>query len=179
MGGVRGSKYTYIVNSVLQGLWEMRRTFPASKGSSLRTAYVWLMQQHGLGTFMAQEIVADLKYQSAWRNASDWWTFAAPGRGSFQGTAYLMNRPQKRSLESSRRGVETRITTRMNEEEWRSILAYVQKWINARLVRRRLEPLHAQDVQGALCEFARYERIRRGEGFTRRYTPAHSQTEVS
>jgi hypothetical protein len=44
-----------------------------------------LIKFDGLGSFIAAQVIADLKYIEPFKFAIDWWTFAASGPGSRRG----------------------------------------------------------------------------------------------
>jgi hypothetical protein len=106
-----------------------------------------LMQFDGLGSFMAAQAVADLKYVEPLLTALDWYTFAASGPGSRRGLNRVL-------------GYE--ITAPWSEANWYQQLQMLRKDIE-RFLPTMFE-LHAQDLQNCLCEFDKYERVRLGEG---------------
>jgi hypothetical protein len=101
-----------------------------------------LTQFDGLGSFIAAQIIADLKYMPPLDKAKDWHTFASSGPGSRRG----LNRVCGRAVNES-----------WTEDKWRAALTALQE---------KIKPLemHAQDLQNCLCEFDKYERVRLGEG---------------
>lgn len=109
---------------------------------SLKEAAEVLTQAKGISTFLAGQIIADMKYTSALRGAPDWWTWCAPGPGSVRG----MNRLHGRDIEY--RLPDDKFLAEMDE-----LMGLVP----------RLE-LHAQDVQNCLCEWDKYSRVFNNEG---------------
>jgi hypothetical protein len=144
--GQKVSKETYLA-VMFQELWEARTELRPRPGDTLRSYHANLGMRRGLRSFMAAQVVADLKYVSPLREASDWQTFAASGPGSRRGLNRVLDRPVK---------------SYWQEDDWWLKLRHVQDWLNDQL--RWDEPLHAQDVQNCLCEFDKIERIRNGEG---------------
>jgi hypothetical protein len=144
-------KVEYIVYKVLNVLWAERTGMRPKPVDTLGVYHDMLMQFDGLGSFIAAQVVADLKYMEPLASAADWQTFAASGPGSRRG----MNRVT---------GVAP--TTSLSEGEFRAKMSFLQPALNAMLAKSDLfpRPLHAQDVQNCLCEFDKYERARLGEG---------------
>ena len=111
---------------------------------SLSLFHRWLMQIDGLGSFLAAQVVADLKntpgHELGW--ADDWFTFAAPGPGSLRGLVAYFGHP----------------VTPSNFEASLSLVAQQVK----PLVAGYVGAIHAQDFQNCLCEFSKYIRVREG-----------------
>jgi hypothetical protein len=140
--GVAMDKVDYLVYKVLGLLWAERKYMRPKPGDTLEVYHDMLMGFDGLGSFIAAQVVADLKYLPPLDKARDWQTFAASGPGSRRGLNRVMgNIPDKP----------------WREQHWRNTLADLQEAI------KPLE-LHAQDLQNCLCEFDKYERARLGEG---------------
>jgi hypothetical protein len=142
-----GPKIESIVNDRLKPLWENREVITAHLGACelLEEVYQVFRAQHGFGSFMAAQIVADLKYTPQFRNVKDWMTFAAPGPGSKRGLNRLCGRP---------------INAPWKDSVWLETLHEFQKKLNKEIN----PPLHAQDVQGIFCETDKYLRVKNGEG---------------
>lgn len=132
---------------VLDALWAARKTLRPTAADTLCSYHMTLGACYGLGSFLAAQVVADLKYAAPLRSASDWQTFAASGPGSRRGLNRLLGHA---------------VDGRWREDNWRLTLDRVRVQLNDAL--RWDEPLHAQDVQNCLCEFDKYERARTGEG---------------
>lgn len=154
--GRRMDKVDYLIKEVLGPLWALRRNITASlRGATLAQAHDLLTRQNGLGSFMAAQVLADLKYADPglW---PDFHTFAASGPGSKRG----MNRVIGRE-----------ITKGMTETQFRFYIEELGARVNKAL--KWEEPLTAQDLQNCLCEFDKYERARLGEGEPKQlYRPA-------
>lgn len=144
--GRSGPKEEYVAD-VLCRLWRARETLRPRPGDTLCSYHMTLGACYGLGSFLAAQVVADLKYAPPLRDASDWQTFAASGPGSRRGLNRLMNHA---------------VDGKWREDNWRLTLNRVQTQLNDAL--HWDEPLHAQDVQNCLCEFDKWERARTGEG---------------
>ncbi len=110
-----------------------------------------LMEVDGLGSFLAAQVVADMKNTQGHplQSAPDWYTWSAHGPGSLKGLeAYF----RERVLPS---GYHRAIAKCW--EEVRPLLA------------ADLQDLHMQDFQNCLCEFSKYIRIKEGGHARNRY----------
>lgn len=111
------------------------------KGDTLQTASDILQLTPGLGTFLAAQVVADLKYTPLLAGAVDKWTYCAPGPGSTMGLNFLHGRDRNKSI---------------GEKQF-------QKEVNDladKLMDDGVVVLDAHDTQNCLCEFSKYIRIR-------------------
>lgn len=149
-------KVDYVVDIVLQPLWDKRKLMRSRLNTGqLANAHIALCEEQGLGSFMAAQILADLKYAPSSHMWEDFATFAASGPGSRRG----LNRVMGYS-----------VTSPWNEVTFRETLAALRDAVNKRLT---MEALTAQDIQNCLCEFDKYERARTGDGRPKqKYTPA-------
>lgn len=128
------------------------RGTPWPAGCSLEEIAGHLILLPGISTFMAGQIVADLKYASPYRHARDWMTFAVPGPGSKRGMSRVFDRPVDQTwpgnswtvaMHSLRAGIFLPLKHKLEDDDY---------------------TLHAQDIQNCLCEFDKYERVRLGQG---------------
>jgi len=148
--GRRMDKVDYVIDCILKPLWEKRAAITASlKGATLDQAQELFMAQQGMASFMAAQVLADLKYLEP-RRWPDFHTFASSGPGSKRG----LNRVLGRAL-----------TDPLREPIFREYLLELRKKVNDVLMSKYgwTEPLTAQDLQNCLCEFDKYERARLGE----------------
>jgi hypothetical protein len=156
-GAVKGEeKYAYQEREVFTPLWDVRYRLKPRAGDTLNSYHVLLGQFHGLGSFMAAQVVADLKYVSPLKEAADWATFAASGPGSRKGLNYVLGRP---------------VESPWTEEEWRMELDRLRPTVVNFCEQNGMLPPHAQDVQNCLCEFSKWERTRLGLGRPRARYP--------
>ena len=153
--GISMNKIEYVCERVFEPAAEIAALHapraPWPTGATLEEVAGHLTLLPGLSTFMAGQVVADLKYAGPYLNASDWWDFAVPGPGSKRG----MNRVFNRDVEAG-----------WPRDSWRNAMQDLRSALD-RPLRRELGyglKLHAQDVQNCLCEFDKYERVRLGEG---------------
>lgn len=154
--GVSMNKIDYVCDEVFAPAAEVVQTskgsIPWPNGATLEEVAGHLVLLPGLSTFMAGQIVADLKYALPYVWATDWATFAVPGPGSRRGMNRVCDRPTPASWPG---------------DTWREAMKELRAEIDWPL-KRKLDDesygLHAQDVQNCLCEFDKYERVRLGEG---------------
>lgn len=142
--GMAIDKVEYVLYNVLNVIWGERKNMRPKPGDTLEVYHNMLMGFDGLGSFIAAQVVADLKYMEPLKSAVDWWTFAASGPGSRRGLNRVMERP---------------VDAPWKESNWRGQLYIL---LNQREI--KTFGLHAQDLQNCLCEFDKYERARLGEG---------------
>lgn len=111
-----------------------------------------LMRTNGLGSFLAAQVIADLKNTAGHplQNAPDFYTWSAPGPGSLKGlSAYY----------------EASITARLYQKHITTCWAEVQP-----LLPTNLQDLHMQDFQNCLCEFSKFIRVRKGGHARNKYS---------
>lgn len=122
-----------------------RSTYRPVAGDGLYHTWDQLQSQgvSGMGSFLAAQVVADLKYTPILKDAYDWWTFCAPGPGSQQGLNRLLDLP---------------LMKQWNHQDFETAVNTLRQAITM--------ILHAQDVQNCLCEFSKYRR-----GFSRSKYP--------
>lgn len=113
----------------------------------LQDAYDYLAQFPYLGSFMAAQLIADLKYTDMLSGAPDWHTFAASGPGSRRGLNIVCGRDPESSW---------------RPKEWHEQLLELRERISPMFVSEGWEVPHAQDVQNICCEWSKYTR-----GFSR------------
>jgi len=149
-----GPKIDYICDEVLTPLWGDRDEIRPKGYDTLDGFHEILLEHNGLGSFMAAQIVADMKYVEPLLSAKDWHTWAASGPGSRRGLNYVCDRQGH-----------------WKEAEWRKVLGILHHWIDHKIEKAGMPELHAQDLQNCLCEFGKYERTRLGEGKPRSRYP--------
>jgi hypothetical protein len=134
------------IDYILDRVWEpIYKRFQRPKEQSLAAYHQALMKFDGMGSFMAGQVVADLKYTSELRGAADWNSWAAIGPGSRRG----LNRYFGRRLEGA-----------ISSQQFLREITLLQNAV----VQYCGMAIHAQDIQNCLCEFDKYCRTKNGEG---------------
>jgi len=150
----------YIIKTVngknkLDGaLWAIDHALPVAielaeyaeaKGYFLSEAQEILLKAPYLGSFMAAQLIADMKYTKLFptNKVEDWHTWAASGPGSRRGLNILN---------------DADIEHPWREKEWLAELGILRNMIIPMFEEYGWEIPHAQDVQNMLCEFSKYQR---------------------
>jgi hypothetical protein len=141
---------------VFDKLWTNRVVLRPRRDEYLSNVHVRLSRQFGLGTFTANQVVADLKWGDALRSAPDWTTFAASGPGSLRGMNRLCGRP---------------LNQRWREDDWHAALLEARKAVAPSLP-KELRELDAQNVEHGLCEFDKWCRVQEGGRPKQVFSPA-------
>jgi hypothetical protein len=157
--GVSMDKVDYILDRVLTPIWEKGRA-PITRNhrpnlnfqESLEEYWEHLRQFDGLGSFMAGQVVADLKFTPLLDGASDWWAWAPLGPGSIRGLNRYHGRPVEKALRQDQ-GLKE-----INEQ--RLLIEDELGWL-----------LPAHNIQNCNCEFDKYLRVKNGEGRPRSHYP--------
>lgn len=151
-------KAIYLVTHVLDPLWADRQHIAStiSKAKTLAEVHALLSSYNGLGSFMAAQVIADLKYTMPMRKADDWMTWAASGPGSRRGLNRVCGKP---------------VDSPWKEREWLEALVSLHKEVSKFIQKQGMPVLHAQDLQNCLCEFDKYMRVKLGEGRPRSLYP--------
>lgn len=148
--GNQMDKIDYMVDKVWLPVYIGHR-YP-NKEETLNSYWNYLNQFDGLGSFMAAQIVCDLKYTKALKDAPDWWRWCAKGPGSIRGVnRYLGRLP----------------TAKLSNDEFMDTIHKQQ----GRILFELGVQLHAQDVQNCNCEFDKYMRVLNNEGRPRSTYP--------
>lgn len=146
-------KHMYLCDVLMPAVYEALG--PSLDGApvlheTLRESHRVLMRIFGLGSFMAAQVIADLKNtpRHMLNTAPDWGTWAAPGPGSLRGLEWLWGRKISPTEFLARlEDVRTELTN-MGCELVKSICN--------------------QDLQNCLCEFDKYCRVKSGTGRSKR-----------
>lgn len=151
--GIKQDKLEYVVELVTRVHEEVH----LAGNETLAEAAAMFQVVRGVGSFMAGQMIADLKHTPVLANARDWWTWCTPGPGSQRGLNRVMGRdikfkwPHQLFLETlAELAVDLLPTTTLLPEA-----------------------LDAQNLQNCLCEFDKYMRAKNGEGTPKQiYTPS-------
>lgn len=151
------TKVQYLAEQVLGPLWARRDAGRAAfGGDNLQQAHEWLLGFYGMGSFLAAQVVADVKHTPLLAGARDWWTWAAPGPGSLRG----LNRVLGRAVDDP-----------WNASDWLREIQVLRTGLNAVLRANKIAKVCAQDTQNVCCEFDKYMRVKLGEGAPRNRYP--------
>lgn len=144
-------KAEYLIEAQFKSAWMARELIRPRKEDTLNSYHMKLMDLlYGMGSFMAAQVVADLKHAPPLKNASDWSTFAASGPGSRKGLNAVMGR----ELDSP-----------WTEDKWRTAHARLIEALAPKIKDKELPlKLDAQDWQNCLCEFHKWWKAYTGVG---------------
>lgn len=119
-----------------------------------RHTYEYLKGFDGLGSFLAAQVVADLKntINHPLHHSPDYVDFVAPGPGSLRGLEWYYG--YRIGLRDFDRAIRT---------------AYAETMPH--VIRSRNSHMHMQDFQNCLCEFDKYCRVKSGLGRSKRRYP--------
>ena len=145
-GGLSIDKIDYSIDHVLTPLYGALRV--ATIHDTLHSYWVELQSHTGFASFMAGQVVADLKFIPPLNSAPDWQSWAPLGPGSIRGLNRYHHRQIKRTIQ---------------QEKGLAELQDIQK-----VIRNRLGvELALHNVQNCLCEFDKYIRLKYENGRVR------------
>ena len=142
--GIPGSKIAY-AGRILEAARTHLRAHPL--GSTLASAHRVISTLEGFGSFMAAQVVADLKNTEGHPlfSAEDWGTWSAPGPGSMRGLNWVYDR-------------------RVAIGEYQQLI----KGLHEEVEHKTEVEICEQDLQNTLCEFDKYMRVKTGSGRSKR-----------
>lgn len=150
--GMPMPKVDYLTNDVLEAVFERVDAFKKldwgiGGGVGLRL----LEEIDGIGSFLAGQVIADLKNTHGHPAASmpDWWTFVVPGPGSIRGCNWFWSNEQS------------------NSDRFRLIFPLVRTYADEHWP-ESVPQICNQDLQNCLCEYDKYMRVRNGTGRSKR-----------
>lgn len=146
--GQKMSKLDYCIN-VFRNAYELSDLL--CDVTTLQQAHTNLMQVNGLASFLAAQVVADLKRYPLHplASAEDWWTFSSYGPGSLRGLCWFWN---------------TTITPKNYQES----IDKAYNRIKIHLPKSILKILDMQNFQNCLCEYDKFMRVTYNTGRSKR-----------
>lgn len=143
-------KVDYVIDHVVQACME------ASGNEdfwSCQSFFDQLTCIDGLGSFLAAQVVADLKNMPGHPlyDAPDKLTFVTHGPGSLRGLSAFWGSPVTPSTFKARLSAATALVT-----------PFIANYVG---------PIHAQDMQNCFCELSKYFRVKEGGHARNRYIP--------
>jgi DNA polymerase len=148
--------HIHLAHNLFDPLWNARKQICPRPNDSCRVFYERLRAVPGLGSFLAAQVVADVKFTPPLCDAPDWWDFVAPGPGSRKGLNIVCGRDPKASW---------------SDEAWLATFREFRIAIEPRLAELGLK-LSASDLQNCLCELSKYHRAKTTGKISRPYRPA-------
>jgi hypothetical protein len=160
--GLPMPKAQYLARNVLGATHKAQEWLNSATGyagmPSCSAAHKALQTIEGLGSFLAAQVVADLKNtsQHPLMNADDWWTFVAHGPGSIRGLQWFWQADN------------VTITPGNFLTYFKAMREYVdENWDEAAMGK----PICNQDLQNCLCEYDKYMRVSTASGRSKRNYP--------
>lgn len=153
--GRKMAKEDYVLDHVCAQVAEVPWDFT---GRTLAEAYEMLLSVDGLGSFLAAQVIADLKNTPghALQTAEDWHTWAVHGPGSLRGLNYFFTGEP-----------EGPVRPNNFQKALKACYDHVKD-----LIPGYVPAIHMQDFQNCMCEFSKYIRVTQGDGRARnRYRP--------
>lgn len=151
--GLAMPKATYLCQRVLPSAYELLARSPVAarylpNPLTLAHHHGLLMRLEGLGSFMAAQVIADLKNTEGHplQAAEDWHQWSAPGPGSLRGIKWIYPEATPRSYPVDISFIEMELSVE-----------------NRQLLDRNM-----QDLQNCLCEFDKFMRVMTKTGKSKR-----------
>lgn len=162
--GISAPKEQVVVRYFLQALWEKTPSLVAvarqTQSWKLVADQMRMINGFGGSGFMTKEILLDTTYTDFWKDQSDdegpmshpedWMNWTPIGPGARRGAARLLGRSHEKPTTEGEAGL---VIANLLDES-RSSMFWPSEW----------SPLCPHDIQFALCEFDKYERVRLGQG---------------
>ena len=141
-------KHEYI-GELLRGFWIHFNS--ATLPNTLASTHKALVALQGLGSFMAAQVVADLKNtpHHPLADAEDWWTWSAYGPGSLRGLAWFLE------------------VDKISPSKYNSAIAEARAYVDEHLP-DDIPKFCNQDLQNCFCEFDKYMRVMNKTGRSKR-----------
>lgn len=136
-----GETKEQIISRVLDGAWEATKNWANHPSPATLNEAAIRLTVPGIGSFLAAQVVADLKNTPWLSDAPDFDTWCSPGPGSMMGLNFIWDRPRATSL---------------GMDQFQTEVLQVQDIIRMRTGFR----LCAQNTQNCLCELSKYVRAK-------------------
>ena len=154
-GALGGDKILQVTQKILKPIWGLRRSL-TPRPDTMQSVFDWLNGKPGIGTFMAGQVVADMRHVYPELPWSDRMTWAPQGPGSLRGVNRLIGQ---------------HLDYRLPKGEWLDVVRRAMAAV-ARKEPSIAERLELMDVQNCLCEYDKFRRLTLGQGSVRaRYVP--------
>jgi hypothetical protein len=163
-----GDKIEYTIWKILQPLWDAQQgsntiPFDFKKLPTLQSTAKWLQGFHGIGPFLAYEIVTDLRHTRYLKDAPDINTWANAGPGAIRGLNRLLGRPLKSKMKQEEAvylmtGILNNLEPNLALNKPLSPMRPLPPWV---------AQLELRDIEHSLCEVDKYLRVKKGEGSPR------------
>jgi len=135
---------------------------------SLEATYTELKKHRHVGSFLAYEMVSDMRWTRLLEDAHDINTWANPGPGAMRGLSRLqMPATEKTGVDSMRTLLAQQHLLRSEQETSGWPGRYKADWTPV---------LEMRDIEHSLCEFDKYSRVKFGEGKPRGRYPGRGET---
>lgn len=154
--GVAGEPKVESYIRACEHAWANREHIVAQcKAGTMEQVFNALLPGYMIGRFVAYEIVCDLRFvASLWPGGkpTDVTTWANMGPGAARGLTRLGLLPELK-FTAQKRGVE------LMRDLYRESAAHLEPWVLSAPV-----PFELREIEHSLCEFDKYQRVKRGEG---------------
>lgn len=151
--GIPMPKATYLCKNVLEDVYKgLEGLRKACRSGSCGVASRALQGIEGIGSFLAGQIVADLKNTVGYPHFDDWYSFVEPGPGSTRGLGWFFYQDSKA----------------ISVHKFHLYFNEVRKYVDLNWPGDRIPPIHNQDLQNCLCEFDKFCRVSTGSGRSKR-----------
>lgn len=158
--GIPMGKAAYLCERVLPAAYDLLgagrwRGAYAGSPPTLARRHEELMSLEGLGSFMAAQVIADLKNTTGHPldGATDWLTWSAPGPGSLRGLAWYF---------------EAKVTALGYQSAMEIVARELPTKARDLLSDNVMGGVNMQDLQNCLCEYDKYMRVLSGTGRSKR-----------
>jgi hypothetical protein len=148
--GRRMPKHEYIAGLLEQAWLHFTGPSAATLPGTLSGAHAAIQALQGMGSFMAAQVVADLKNTKGHplTEAGDWWQWASHGPGSLRGLEWFHGE-------------------RVTPSNFIGALVSARQWVH-NIDSTVINELCNQNLQNCFCEYDKYMRVSTGTGRSKR-----------